>query len=80
MIVPNDKEKAIKYLQIQKMDLQTAKAVKVEDITISLIPTITGEAKQMAIENEKQLQPENVLASLIKSCNHKPIKDEFGLD
>ncbi|RPF47680.1 hypothetical protein EDD70_0478 [Hydrogenoanaerobacterium saccharovorans] len=78
-IVPNNKENAIKYLQIQKMDLRIAKAVKVDDTTIALIPTITGEAEKVIIENEKQRQPDNAMASLITSCNDKLSKDEFGL-
>lgn len=51
-IIPNDKENATNYLQIQKMDLRTAKAVKIDDSTIALIPTVTGEAEKLTIENK----------------------------
>lgn len=78
-VVPNDKKNAINYLQIQKMDLRTAQAVKVDNTTIALIPTITGEAEKVTIENEKKRQPENEVALLIKDCNEKIGKNEFRL-
>lgn len=79
-IIPNDEEDATKYLQIQKMDLRTAKFVKIDDKTIKLIPTVTGEAKKIAIENEKQMQPESSIASIINCCNKKISKGEFKLN
>jgi hypothetical protein len=78
-IVPNDKENATRYLQIQKMDLRTAQVVKVDDTSIALIPTVTGEAEKITIENEKQRQPEKTIASLINDCNKKISKNEFEL-
>ncbi|NOW89781.1 hypothetical protein BCD91_001804 [Clostridium beijerinckii] len=78
-IVPNDKENATNYLQIQKMDLRTVQAVKVNDTTIALYPTVTGEAEKITIKNEKQRQPEKNIASLIDDCNKKIIKKEFEL-
>ncbi|WP_341876539.1 SMEK domain-containing protein [Defluviitalea saccharophila] len=78
-VVPNDEENAINYLQIQKMDLRTAKAVKVDDTTTALIPTISGEAEKVIIENEKQRQPEISIASLINDCNNRISKGEFKL-
>lgn len=78
-IVPNDKENATNYLQIRKMDLRTAKAVKIDDSTIALIPTVTGEAEKLTIENEKQRQPENAMALLISECSKKISNNEFAL-
>lgn len=78
-IVPNDKENATNYLQIQKMDLRTAQVIKVNDATIALCPTVTGEAEKITIENEKQRQSEKTIASLINDCNNKISKNEFEL-
>lgn len=78
-IVPNDKDNATNYLQIQKMDLRTAHVVKVDDNTIALVPTITGEAEKITIENEKQRQPENTMALLINDCSKKISNNEFTL-
>ena len=78
-IVPNDKENATKYLQIQKMDLRTAQVVEVDDTIECLIPTVTGEAKKIAIENEKQRQPENEMALLINDCSKKISNNRFTL-
>ncbi len=78
-IVPNDKDNAVSYLQIQRMDLRTAQAIKIDDTTTALVPTITGEAEKVTIENEKLRQPENELALMIKACNEKLSKNEFRL-
>ena len=78
-IVSNDKENATNYLQIQKMDLRTAQVVKVNDNTIALVPTITGEAEKLTIENEKLRQPENTMALLINDCSKKISNNEFTL-
>lgn len=78
-IIPNDKENAINYLQIQKMDLRTAQTVKIDDNTIALVPTITGEAKKIIIENENLRQPENSMTLLIKDCFEKIRNNEFTL-
>ncbi|PKM73707.1 MAG: hypothetical protein CVU91_01225 [Firmicutes bacterium HGW-Firmicutes-16] len=78
-IVPNDKENATGYLQIQKMDLRSAQAVRVDNNTIALIPTVTGEAEKVTIENGKQRQTENELATLVKACNEKLSKNCFKL-
>jgi len=79
-IVPNDKENAINYLQIQKMDLRTAQAVKIDDNTVALVPTITGEAEKITIENENLRQPENSMELLIKDCFEKINNNEFTLN
>jgi len=79
-IVPNDKDNAINYMQIQNMDLRTAQAVKVDDTTIALVPTITGEAEKITAENKIQRQAENAVFSLIKDCSEKFSKNEFKLD
>lgn len=78
-IIPNDKENATSYLQIQKMDLRTAKGVKIDDTTTALFPTVTGEAEKLTIENEKRRQPEYAIASLISDCNTKVSKGDFKL-
>ena len=78
-IVPNDKENANNYLQIQKMDLRTAQMVKLDDTTIALIPTVTGEAEKRIIQNKKQRQSENSVISLINDCNQKISKNKFEL-
>lgn len=62
------------------MDLRTAQVVKVDDTTIALIPTVTGEAEKITIENEKQREPESSIASLINCCNEKISKNEFKLN
>lgn len=79
-VVPNNKKNATNYLQIQKMDLRTAQVVKVDDTTIALVPNISGEAEKVIIENEKQRQPENSMASLINDCNIKISKGEFKIN
>lgn len=79
LIVSNDKENATNYLQIQKMDLRTAQVVKVNDNTIALVPTITGEAEKLTIENEKLRQSENTMALLINDCSKKISNNEFTL-
>ena len=79
-VVPNDEANATSYLQIQKMDLRTAQIVKVDDATIALVPTISGEAKKVIIENIKQRQPDISMASLINNCNSKISKEEFILN
>lgn len=78
-IVSNDKENATNYLQIQKMDLRTAQVVKVNDNTIALVPTITGEAEKLTIENEELRQPENTMALLINDCSRKISNNDFTL-
>ncbi len=78
-VIPNDKENATNYLQIQKMDLRTAQVVRINDSTIALIPTVTGEAEKITIENEKQRQPENTMVSLINDCSNKISNNEFTL-
>lgn len=78
-IVPNDKENATNYLQIQKMDLRTAQVVKVDDNTIALVPTITGEAEKITIENKNLRQPENTMALLINNCSEKISNNDFAL-
>lgn len=79
-IISNDKENAVTYLQIQKMDLRTAQVEKVDDNTIALIPTISGEAEKVTIENEKRQHPENEIALLINAVNEKLSKNEFRLE
>ncbi len=78
-IVSNDKENATRYLQIQNMDLRTAQVVKIDDTTIALVPTVTGEAEKLTIENEKQRQPEKSIALLVNDCNKKLERKEFQL-
>ncbi|UJA32838.1 SMEK domain-containing protein [Clostridium sporogenes] len=78
-IVPNDKENATNYLQIEKIDLRNAQMVKVNDTTIVLCPTVTGEAEKITIQNEKQRQPENDIASLIDNSNQRISKNKFEL-
>ncbi len=78
-IIPNDKENATANLQIQKMDLRTAQAIKVDDNTIALIPTITGEAEKVTTESKRKRQPDNAIQSLIIDCNKKISKDNFKL-
>ncbi|MGL5767532.1 MAG: SMEK domain-containing protein [Sarcina sp.] len=79
-IVPNDKENANNHLQIQKMDLRTANVVKIDDNTIALYPTITGEAESITIKNEKQRQPEKDIAKSINTCNQMISANNFKLN
>ncbi|MDD4390954.1 MAG: hypothetical protein PHW03_09215 [Eubacteriales bacterium] len=79
-VVPNDEENATYYLQIQKMDLRTAQVVKVDDTTIALVPTVTGEAEKLTIENEKLRHSENSIALLVNDCNNKISKGKFKLN
>ena len=78
-VIPNDEENAVSHLQIQKMDLRTAKALKVDDTTYAFIPTVTGEAKKITDENEKQRKPENEIFSLVKSSSEKLSENKLGL-
>ncbi|SHI01064.1 hypothetical protein SAMN02745196_02322 [Clostridium collagenovorans DSM 3089] len=78
-VVPNDKENATNHLQIQKMDLRTANVVKIDNNTIALYPTITGEAEKITIKNEKQRQPEKDIAKLINNYNQMISENKFKL-
>ena len=79
-IVPNNEDDAISYLQIQKMDLRTAQAVTIDDTTIALIPSVTGEAKKITNEKERKRQPEAAILSIVNECIEKINKNEFELD
>lgn len=79
-VVPNDKENANNHLQIQKMDLRTANLVKIDDNTIALYPTITGEAESITIKNEKQRQPEKDIVKSINNCNKMISANNFKLN
>lgn len=79
-MIPNDEENALAYLQIQKMDIRTAQFVKLDDTSIAIIPMVTGEAKKITDENEKQRQPEQNMALLINGYNEKMSKGIFTLD
>jgi hypothetical protein len=79
-IVTNNEDDAISYLQIQKMDLRTAQAVKIDDTTIALIPSVTGEAEKITNENERKRQPEVAILSIVNECIEKIDKNEFELD
>ena len=78
--VPNDEENARAYLQIQKMDVRTAQFVKIDDTSIAMIPMVTGEAKKLTDENDKQRQPEQNMALLINDYSEKMSKGIFTLD
>lgn len=69
-IIPNDNENAGDYLQIQKMDLRTAKVEQIDDTAFTLTPTITGEAKKLVDEYQAKKSYEE-LASLINNCSEK---------
>jgi len=58
-IEPERKDNAVYYLQIQNMDLRTAKCVKIDDKTMCLFSTITGEAEKVAAENKTLMKREN---------------------
>lgn len=79
-MIPNDEENARAYLQIQKMDIRTAQFVKLNDTSIAIIPMVTGAAKKITDENEKQRQPEQNMELLINDYNEKMSKGIFTLD
>ena len=56
-IVPNDKENATHYLQIENMDLRKARIENVDENTVALVPVTTGEAKKVVTENDKRNKP-----------------------
>lgn len=79
-IIPNDKENATEYLQIEKMDLRKSKVVKVDDTTIALIPSVSGEAKKLTIESERRRQPDEAVEKLIGECCNNFQNNEFSAD
>jgi len=76
--VPNDKENALRYLQIQKMDLRNSQVVKVDDNMIALVPNITGEAEKITIEDDRPMQIEHQINLLFNVLNEKMEREEFG--
>ena len=78
-VVPNDEDNAINYLQIQKMDLRTAQVVDIDENTIALMPSVTGEAEKVTKELERMKQPEIALSSIINEYIDKIEKNEFEL-
>jgi hypothetical protein len=67
-ITTNDKENAVDYLQIQKMDLRGAKEIPISDSVIALEPNITGAAEEIIQEQEKADEPLKELEQILKKC------------
>jgi hypothetical protein len=78
-IIPNDKENALYYLQIQKMDLRTAQFEKMDTI-IALVPAVTGEAKKIVDRGEKERQQENGFVLELNECCEKIKRKELKLN
>lgn len=56
--MPNDAENATDHLQIQKMDLRTAKVERVDEKTIAISPSISGEAEKVVTRHDETLKPQ----------------------
>lgn len=79
-ITTNDKENAIDYLQIQKMDLRGAKEVPVSNSVIALEPKITGAAEEILQEQKKTDEPLKELEQILKECAENTSDGEADLN
>jgi len=70
-LIPNNRENATEYLQIQKMDLRNADLAKVDTNMVELIPKITGEAKKIIINNKKRFKSVSLINSKINYLQKK---------
>jgi hypothetical protein len=66
-LYPNDKMNAHEHLQVQKMDLRTAEVEIVDHQTISISPTITGNAKKIVDANENKNKPKATINTLLEN-------------
>ena len=69
--VPNDKENAKEYLQIQNLDIKNAKIELINKDTAIINPTVTGEAEKLILENKEKNKVENQLNKIIEECKIK---------
>lgn len=53
-ITENNKTEAVRYLQIQIMDLRNAKAYKLSNGGYALVPSVSGEAEKLTKSQEKE--------------------------
>lgn len=79
-ITTNDKENAVDYLQIQKMDLRGAKEVPISDSVIALEPNITGAAEEIIQEQKKADEPVKELEQILKECAENISDSEVDLN
>lgn len=67
-IVSNDEENANKYLQIQKMDFRNADIKQLNENVFSIEANITGEAKKVVEEHEKEYLINDDMILKLKEC------------
>ena len=79
-IIPNNKENAEAFLQIQSMDLRTAKEVKINDKYSVLIPTVSGEAEKVTKKLEKASLPQQKINKLINDFSQKLVENNYELE
>lgn len=75
-IIPNDKEHAKQYLQIQKMDLKNAKIMTYDNGIVQIQPKVSGEAKafnEKKIESDLDNDIKNRISELAKNIKEKKI-------
>lgn len=80
-ITPNQGEKAILNLQIQKMDLRNATMSQVDENTYAFVPQIQGDAKKIVEENSRsQYNVErDAFQKIIENCNTLMADGKFEL-
>ena len=78
-IISNDEENAVSHLQIQKMDLRDARIEAVDNATVAIIPTISGEAKKITENADKRSEPKVAVASTVHNIGKKMSDGKLSL-
>lgn len=78
-VVPNDAENATEHLQIQKMDLRTAKVERVDERTVAISPSISGEAEKVVTRHGEILKPQAEVAYKLLELQKKYEADKSAV-
>lgn len=76
-ITPNDAEHAVAYLQIQRMDLRGAEAVRVDENYIAFHCKATGEADKIVREQKKADEPMARVEQIAREISESMLEDDF---
>lgn len=79
-IIPNDAENASNHLQIQKMDIRSAKIERIDDNIVALKPVITGEAEKVVQNNNKVIENRIKINRIIKDFFNKSDPTSYSSD
>ena len=79
-IIPNDAKNASNHLQIQKMDIRSAKIERIDDNTVALKPVITGEAEKVVQNNNKVIENRIKINRTIKDFFNKSDPTSYSSD